>query len=543
MPQCPLLKLMSDIINCKKNLSCKSVFYFKISIDIFRMLWYKVCNINFMFKFSFVSEGIAMTNKQFFEGSFFLNRDPDWACEWWFDSSSKEAMQKSFEFGFDKYASEAVTDVALNIFAQGSYIPSEVFPWKGDDYLACKESHPAWSERFKPYYLCHAEYGLDPVQIFIDQTSKNGRRPWISIRMNDCHKLPVYSKFHQEEQEAGHILGEEYGYSWNCIDYKYPRYREYLLRYFEELLQKYDFFGLELDFLREARCFRYNHDTGYDKIMTEFIRQVRALTKKYEERVGHEIKLLIRLPRDIKTCMDFGFDVKTMIAEKLVDVINPSARWAPTESAIPVREWLEAAGDDVAVIPGIEELNGVEDKNDRLFACAPPHAKAYLASFYGQGAPGVYIYNYFGINWVGDEVWTFNEENPLKGLRKFIVNEQDRFVHDETRYKPFPFVFEGERVFPIEVGKIKATDKVDIIIDYIGDKDNHPTLTANDTITVKGKRCEHVTIINHYGNPYSQTKNIVIEYDISGIETPSTLNLKFHGNGTIVYLQANIDAR
>ncbi len=484
-----------------------------------------------------------MKNKEFFKKSYFLNRDADWCSDPWIDSSSKEAMKKSLEYGFSKYADNAITDVVMNIFAQGSYIPSEVFGWRAMDHVTCKESHPAWSERFKPYYQCYAEYGLDPVQIFIDQVTKNGRRPWISIRMNDCHRVPVYSKFKQEEIDAGHVLGEEYGYFWHCINYKYPKYREDLLRYMEEILQKYNFFGLELDFLREAHCFDFKHDTGYDKIMTEFLREVRALTKKYEARKGHEIKLLIRLPRDIKTCMDFGFDVKTMIAENLVDVINPSARCATTESAIPVREWLEAAGDDVAVIPGLEELNGVEDRNERLFACAPPHAKAYLAAFYSQGAPGVYAYNYWGINWVTEEVWTYNEENVLKGLRKFIVNQQDLFVHDETRYKPFPFVFEGERVFPIEVGKIKAADKVDIIIDYIGDKDNLPTLTVNDTITVKGKRCEHVTIVNHYGNAYSQTKNIVISYDISGIETESTLNPKFHGNGTIVYLQADIDAR
>ena len=92
-----------------------------------------------------------MNNKQFFEGSLFLNRDCDWCSDWWIDSSSKEAMKKSLEFGFSTYAGDSITDVCFNVNGQSSYIPTKEFDWSPMYYIEYAESYPDWAKRFEPY--------------------------------------------------------------------------------------------------------------------------------------------------------------------------------------------------------------------------------------------------------------------------------------------------------------------------------------------------------------------------------------------------------
>lgn len=474
-----------------------------------------------------------MENKNWYDGSLFLNRDPDWCLH--IDCSTKELAKKNLEDMFSAYASEAITDVAINVFAQASYIPNSVFDWMPGYWIKYKDTDPSFAKRWENFYLCYAKYGIDPVQIFIDQTNKNGRRAWVSIRMNDCHKGLMRSKFFDEEQAAGHLLGEAYGYYWNAYDYQYPRYRTLLKYYIEEILSKYDFFGIEYDFLREPWCFDYNNIKNPHEIMNEYLRELKAVVTEAEGRVGHKIQILMRIPRDIKTCMDFGFDVETIANEGLADVLSPCARYAPTDGCLPVREWLERVGDKVAVIPGIEVFN------KRMFFSEPKHSKAFLAAFYGQGAPGAYLYNFWNINKGNREVWTFNSENCLKGLREFYVTEQDLCIHPETKYKPFPLVIDGEADFPMEVGKIKASDDTKIIIDFIGDV--IPTLSANGGKAITPVQCEPINMINHLGKLITQTDNTPLSFDLSGIQTDSPLNLKFNGSGTIYFIDVVVDAK
>ncbi len=61
-----------------------------------------------------------------------------------------------------------------------------------------------------------------------------------------------------------------------------------------EITENYDAFGIELDFSRTIRCFK---ELGHHNIpiMTDFLRQVRALCDRAAEKWGHPVRIMIRL--------------------------------------------------------------------------------------------------------------------------------------------------------------------------------------------------------------------------------------------------------
>lgn len=260
-------------------------------------------------------------NKNWYDGALLINRDPNWYRA--IDVTSAETAAKSLREYFSCYKGHKVTDVMLGVLEQTTLIPSKAFYWRGDKYLQKSENGyevDYTQDDVAKLYKCFAEYGVDAAQIFIDTMNECGIRPWLALRMNDVHfgedaTSFIRSDMYYAAKEANEMVGPEYGYFGYGFDFKYPRYRNAILGYIEELLNKYDIFGLELDFMREIFCFDYKNEPDCAKIMTEYIREIRMLTNAASKRIGHDIKLLIRICRDPKDALDFGFDIKRMCEE------------------------------------------------------------------------------------------------------------------------------------------------------------------------------------------------------------------------------------
>lgn len=479
-----------------------------------------------------------MENKKWYDNAVMLNHDADWYRA--IDGSSADACKESMEKYFSRYGGN-VTDVMLNLFSQTSVVPSKKFMWLGEKYLKKIENGIAvdytGDKSITALYKCYAEYGVDPAQIFIDQVTKLGIRPWITIRMNDAHygtdeTSYIHSDMFYEEVAAGHNIGEQYGYYKNVFDFKYPRYRTALLEYIKELLGKYDVFGFEVDFMREIYCFNYKDDTGIQKIMLDYMHEIRKAVDEAALRVGHGIKVSIRTNRDPDAAYEFGFDIKAMVEEGLVDIVIPSPRWSPTDSGIPIAKWRELLGDKVGIIAGIE-ANSVRGTGNM-----PVNSKAYAAAFYAQGADGIYYNNHQYYSERSREAWLINRDTCMTGRREFVVTYQDNFAYEEKRYKPLPLTVDGSAELPLEVGKIKAADKVTLVIDF--ESGGVPTVSVLGK-TASGSVCEPVI----KGSPSGElnlTDHCPIAYDLPGISTDCHFPLLFNGNGTVHYVNIIIEA-
>ncbi len=264
------------------------------------------------------------------------------------------------------------------------------------------------------YYL-YETLGVDPIGMFIETLEEININPWLSFRMNDAHDQSskqtsvLFSDFYHNHPEIRRVQHHDYiTYFDRAMDYSYPLVREYMLKFINDALNRYDTYGIELDFQREIYLWHIGGEYNGLDILNEFMRQVDDLVMIYEEKYGHKIQIAASVAYDIDTNYGFGLDVITWMAEGLVDMIVPSCRWSITNLDIPIKQWdslTEAHG--VTLAARIEPSVSVSPVTaaigmDYDTACAA------AANYFSQGAEKIYLFN-----WYRNAVSIFNSTDKL----------------------------------------------------------------------------------------------------------------------------------
>lgn len=492
-------------------------------------------------------------SNRWFDDALLTARDPSWAMQICpNDAASCEEAEASVRKYFEAYVKGyRTTDFLLCVYEQLSMIPSDVFEWQGSKYLLreyCGE--PVDFSWMRGQYAVWAEFGLDPVQICIDVMRENGVRPWLTLRMNDAHYRmehsepePIWSKYkfyyksdwYYEQLEAGHIIGPAYGeYMERCYNFAYPDIREKFVRYIEELLAKYDVFGIDLDFLREIYCLDYKNDPDCHKYMTEMIREIRAVLRRAETHRGHPVRLMVRLPRSIEEARGFGFDIVTWCREGLIDAVSPCARWECNDSGIPIRAWRTLLGEDIALFTGIETLHL------HFTLTTAEQVKGYAAAGFAQGADGTYLYNYHNRTARDKAAWNLKREQVGSGKREFTVTFQDITSEAVPIYRPLPLTVCGSATLPLNIGRIEASDRVSVLIDYDGT--DIPVLSVGTVRNLLPETVPPHIVPHEDGTPICMTPNRPLSYTVNGLHTENgDIILSFEGTGTISYVTVLIE--
>lgn len=403
----------------------------------------------------------------------------------------------------DMYRPLGVTDLLFNIFVQVSATRSDVWTDFVDKYHTKEELGKAvdYTERYE-YIYTFDKYGVDYVKVWVERCKEVGINPWISIRMNDCHwsfteTSVMRSEFYYEALEKGWVLGDEYGYYRICFNYKIPEVREKMLSYIREQLLRYDVYGLELDYLREVKYFRDMTDNLEECLsaMTEFISSVRELTKEISLIHGHEIKLLVRLPRDLEQCKKLGFDAEVWAERKLVDVIVPSPRFSSNDSGMPMEEW-KTRITNAEVCSGLETMMSLA-KNSSI--SSTEICTGLAASYLAQGSDGMYLYNLFcdpdnlcepSIHPYVRNVKTIlalsdSEKIYDYPMRIPVINQED-FYLPGIAWTPMPLKISdrNSKEFSIVTGKIPEKKLVSVVVGYKG---TLPSVSINGCECANGK--------------------------------------------------------
>ena len=356
----------------------------------------------------------------------------------------------------DPYANTQVTDLFINTLCQYSNTPSKVFNDATDKYLQKEENGETvdYTDWHRGIYILNTKLGIDPFDVWFRRTWEKGMRPWLSVRMNDCHYPDaktsfLRSDFFYEAKEKGYMIGSEYGYHRYCLNYKYAEVRQKFLDYIREQIERYDVYGLELDFQREIYCFDYIHEPECHLYMTAFLRDVKTQINECEKKWGHPIKIAIRLMRDIAQNKVFGFDVPAMTAEHLVDTIIVTPRFSTSDN-MPIREWIEA-------FPSTDIVAGVESFINRVGNeswGSPEVVRGFAATYMAQGSNGIYLYNYF---WpekgrMAEIYPTCGEvETIVRYPRRHVVTYQDIAPIGYERWKPLPMIAQNTEI-SIDIG-------------------------------------------------------------------------------------------
>ena len=181
------------------------------------------------------------------------------------------------------------------------------------------------------------EQGTDRLAEAVKYGHQNKMEMFWSYRMNnpECSFAPwCLSKRKREHPE--YIMGVKSDHkkypltearSWYTLnDYERPEVRDHIVAIFEDVCQRYDVDGVELDFIRHPMYFRTNLDympatPAQVAMMTDMVRRIREITERESIKRGRPILLTVRAPLSVESCKAIGIDIETYLKDDLMDIM------------------------------------------------------------------------------------------------------------------------------------------------------------------------------------------------------------------------------
>ncbi len=259
--------------------------------------------------------------------------------------------------------------------------------------------------------------GRPAFQIYVDSCREMGIECIAAFRMNDWHgRLPLtaenagiksanislWLKEHPQYALQEPVTGE----ALQLADYSHAAVREYRLAVLKEIMEDFDFDGVELDFMRTPILFapdRFIASYGYigkerfpelSPILTDFVCEVREFLDDLARRKGKESMCLgLRVPETPEITRAVGIDLPAWIRKARVDYICPSG-YHSTHFNIPVEQFKALCeGTDCGVYPSL--FPNVSHGPAVLRTSQTEVYAAAAANYYAGGAEGVSFYNHF----------------------------------------------------------------------------------------------------------------------------------------------------
>ena len=327
-------------------------------------------------------------------GMLILNEDDSH----FFSSRRSEDMTRAgLEAFIDQYADSAITHLFLCPNAMRASFRSRTRDaiW---DPVNGSEPQDLWPQNAKRLDAAQ----LDPYEIWIGRCRQRGISPWLSMRMNDVHSVDdpnhfLHSTFWRNHPECWRVPhGSASPWVNRALNYAHADVREHQMAFVRELLERYDPDGLELDWMRFGYHLTPGREREEARVLTEFVREVRALTHDWSEKRGHAILLGVRVPAHPDAAAGLGMDAVLWTREGLVDLVVPCPFWASSDFDIPVELWLERLGEAtsrVTVAPGIE-YNSRPWSGGAAVANDLASLRGFAASAYFRGAHSLYLFNW-----------------------------------------------------------------------------------------------------------------------------------------------------
>ena len=328
-----------------------------------------------------------------------------------------------------------------------------------DRVFAHKWIHTAWA-------LDQA--GIDVYARWITRARAHGISPWLSMRMNDVHHVGderayIHSEFWREHPEFRRVPYHFREWTDRAFDYGQASVREYHFRLIEELAERYDFDGLELDWMRFGFHFRPGHEGEGANLLTAFTGRVRRLLTGWEKKRGHRIRLGARVPSRPQTALGLGMDAVTWARKGLIDWLVITPFWATTETDMPVEIWRALLqGTGVELCAGLEILL-------RPFPASPLFQTNSLSTVRGaalsllhRGADRLYLFNYMDavttLDRPEDYPQLLRETGDIASMsaqpRRHVLTFADTWAVGESRPTDLPAYVPagGWRAFRLHIG-------------------------------------------------------------------------------------------
>ncbi len=246
--------------------------------------------------------------------------------------------------------------------------------------------------------------GIDPIQVMVEFCHANGIEIFWDMRMNDTHDSMIGGygpylrptlKLEHPEYLVGSIEQPPRHGTWSSVNYAVPEVRELAYRFFEEVCQRFDVDGIEMDFLRHACFFKSVAEGGQASqdeldMMTDLVRRIREMTEGEGLRRGRPILIAVRVPDSVGYCRGIGLDLEKWLEEGLFDILIGSCYFQlnPWEYLIDLGH-----RHSVPVYPSLSESRVQGEVRFSRNSLESYRARAMQA--WAAGVDGIYIFNYF----------------------------------------------------------------------------------------------------------------------------------------------------
>lgn len=289
---------------------------------------------------------------------------------------------------------------------------------EGDiDVLVQEVWHQGWTQFWRTDLCGHdarpqhqrlvpmMDEGVMPMDIYIDECRKQDMTFVAGFRMNDRHghNADWFEQLGKEKPEwvlkglkpSSKRTTDPRSYEVGCaLDYSVAAVRDWIFSLMEEVANRFDVDGLELNYTRLPACFRRDEAEESHAIMTGFVRRVRVMLDEVGKKKGRRLFLGARVLADLDGCQKVGLDVPTWVRERLIDYIAPgdigftvfNAQW---ESFVKL-----ARVHDCFVYPQIQLKLGYDHRD---LVQTADHYRAAVQNMYGAGADGYSTQNYFDV--------------------------------------------------------------------------------------------------------------------------------------------------
>jgi len=294
--------------------------------------------------------------------------------------------------------------------AQRANYPSKVFEpaWAPCDVPGWQQT--GWSHALKLFY----DNGIDPYAVWAKRCRERGVSPWFTVRMNDLHCVyrPTYgghSKFWREHPQYWREPFNEKNRDRDlrALDYSHREVRDYVAAFVGELLARYDVDGVECDWMRFMHHLPPGRERDFAPCLDAVMREVRRHADAAAKRLGHPVRVGVRVDSDPKAALGHGTDPFAWAEAGYVDLVVPCNFYFSADFDMPLGEWmrrLAAVNPRVRVVPGADNGLVVEKMNRRDLTLA--QYCGWADRMNARGATGLYLFNFMYYPRTS-EVWKF----------------------------------------------------------------------------------------------------------------------------------------
>ncbi|NOY42971.1 MAG: hypothetical protein GXP26_14190 [Planctomycetes bacterium] len=251
--------------------------------------------------------------------------------------------------------------------------------------------------------------GHDPIGLVVDRAREKNLEIFVTLRLNEVHDVQnpdslIVSKFWRDHPEwrvgkpgdeimptFKEIIGGRADKpvnpivaSWfpGALNFAVPEVRALRLAELRECCERYPLDGIDLDFQRFPIFFPQDEGSKHVATMTDWIREVREMTREVGKKRGRPLKLSARILAKPEQNLAIGLDPATWAQQGLVDFLVVS-HYLKNDFPLPIDKFRKLVPDNMPIYSSIE----VEPYADNF--------RKIARQLWKNGTDGILLFNFF----------------------------------------------------------------------------------------------------------------------------------------------------